>query len=80
MTREEIIEKANQALEEEFEVEITENEMGVTIKEHLELDSLALVDLVALLESVFEVKIKGNEIVKVITFDDLYHFLDTKIN
>lgn len=80
MARNEIIEKANVALEEEFEVAITENDAEAIIKEHLELDSLALVDMVALLESTFSVKIKGTEITSVKTFNDLYGFLEGKMN
>lgn len=80
MLKNEIIEKTNVALEEEFEVEITAGDVKANIKEHLELDSLALVDMVALLESTFDVKIKGAEITSVKTFDNLYNYLEAKLN
>ena len=48
MTREEIIEKVNNLLSEEFEVDLGELTPDANIKETLALDSLSLVDLVAL--------------------------------
>ncbi|MBO5080248.1 MAG: acyl carrier protein, partial [Bacteroidaceae bacterium] len=43
--------------------------------ETLQLDSLSLVDMVALIESEFGVKIKGAEMVQVQTFQALYDFI-----
>ena len=80
MEIEEIINRANNALAQEFEVELSVFESGVDIKETLELDSLALVDMVALLETEFGIQIKGTEIVSVKTFQNLYDFLANKIN
>ena len=80
MTIEEIIERTNDALAQEFEVELSVFEPEEDIKETLELDSLALVDMVALLETEFRIQIKGTEIVTVKTFQNLYDFLATKIN
>ncbi len=45
------------------------------IKETLELDSLSLVDLVALIESNFGVKINSAEVGKVLTFQALYDYV-----
>ena len=80
MTTEEIIERTNNALAQEFEVELSVFVPNADIKEELELDSLALVDMVALLETEFGVQIKGTEIVPVKTFQNLYDFLANKIN
>ena len=80
MTIEEIIERTNNALAQEFEVEQSVFVPDADIKEELELDSLALVDMVALLETEFGVQIKGTEIVTVKTFQNLYDFLANKIN
>lgn len=45
------------------------------IKETLELDSLSLVDLVALIESNFGIKIAGSEVSNIKTFASLYDFV-----
>ena len=45
------------------------------IKDTLELDSLSLVDLVALIESNFGIKIQGSEVSKIQTFGALYDFV-----
>ena len=60
---------------EEFEVEVSDITPEANIKETLQLDSLSLVDLVALIESEFGVKIKGTEMVQVQTFQALYDFI-----
>ncbi|MDL2315270.1 phosphopantetheine-binding protein [Bacteroidales bacterium OttesenSCG-928-C19] len=80
MKREDLISKVNEALAEEFEVELSVIAPDDNIKETLELDSLGLVDMVALLENLFSIKIKGPEIVEVKTFDNLYSFIEKKIS
>lgn len=80
MQREELILKVNDALAEEFEVESSIITPDSDIKETLELDSLGLVDMVALLENLFTIKIKGAEITTVKTFEDLYIFIEGKLS
>ena len=58
MEMQELIEKINAALAEEFEVDESVITPEAPIKETLELDSLSLVDLVALIESNFGIKIQ----------------------
>ena len=53
MTREEIIEKVNSLLAEEFEVEESEFAPDANLKETLSLDSINLVDLIALVQFKF---------------------------
>ena len=74
MERQELIGKINSALADEFEVEsvITPD---APIKETLELDSLSLVDLVALIESNFGIKIEGTQVSSIKTFESLYDFV-----
>ena len=57
MTREDIIKTVNSALAEEFEVEENILDPEANIKETLSLDSLSLVDLVALIQQTYKVKI-----------------------
>lgn len=71
----ELIEKINAALADEFEVEESVITPEAPIKETLELDSLSLVDLVALIESNFGIKIQGTEVAHIKTFSALYDFV-----
>lgn len=80
MTKEELIAKTNEILAEEFEVEIEDIKPDGDIKKTLELDSLSLVDMVALIEETFGVKILGTEVSKIKTFDPLYDFIFEKVN
>ena len=59
----------------EFEVEESVITPEAPIKETLELDSLSLVDLVALIESNFGIKIAGSEVSNIKTFASLYDFV-----
>ncbi|MBQ5524804.1 MAG: acyl carrier protein, partial [Paludibacteraceae bacterium] len=52
-----LIEKVNNILSEEFEVEVSEMTPDANIKQTLQLDSLSIVDMVALIENEFQVKI-----------------------
>ncbi|MBR0502244.1 MAG: acyl carrier protein [Paludibacteraceae bacterium] len=75
MDKNELIEKVNTVLADEFEVEISDIAADKNIKTTLNLDSLSLVDLVALIEEEFSVKIKGTEMTSIQTFGDLYNYL-----
>lgn len=75
MERQELIEKINSALADEFEVEESVITPDAPIKETLELDSLSLVDLVALIESNFGIKIEGTQVSSIKTFEALYDFV-----
>ena len=75
MDKNELIVKINETLAEEFEVEVSDITPEANIKETLELDSLSLVDMVALVESEFGVKIQGTEMLKIQTFQALYDYI-----
>ena len=75
MEKQELIEKINSALADEFEVEESVITPEAPIKETLELDSLSLVDLVALIESNFGIEIAGSEVSNIKTFASLYDFV-----
>lgn len=75
MEKQELIEKINSALADEFEVEESVITPEAPIKETPELDSLSLVDLVALIESNFGIKIAGSEVSNIKTFASLYDFV-----
>lgn len=73
--KEELIETLRAAIAEEFELDESVLALDAPIKETLELDSLNLVDLVVLIEKVTGVKTKGMEVIKVVTFEELYVFV-----
>lgn len=75
MTREEIVAQVNAVLAEEFEVEESVITPEAPIKETLELDSLSLVDLVALMESEFKVKIPAEDLPSIQDFNALYDYI-----
>ncbi|MDR2921586.1 MAG: acyl carrier protein [Tannerella sp.] len=79
MEKQVLITQVNEALAEEFEVEVTDIIADANIKETLQLDSLSLVDMVALIESTFNVKIKGTEVAEVQTFENLYDFIHQRM-
>ncbi|MDR0712947.1 MAG: phosphopantetheine-binding protein [Bacteroidales bacterium] len=79
MNKQEIIEKINTALAEEFEIEISAITPEAPIKETLDLDSLSLVDMVALVETVSGVEIKGTDVVSIKTFENLYNFIEERM-
>ncbi|MBO4370097.1 MAG: acyl carrier protein [Paludibacteraceae bacterium] len=75
MEKAELIEKINAVLVEEFEVEPETITPDADIKRTLKLDSLSLVDMVALIESEFKVKIQNSQIASLKTFSLLYDFI-----
>ena len=76
MEKNELIEKINEVLAEEFEIEVEDITPEANIKETLQLDSLSLVDMVALIETEFGVKIKSSELINIQTFAALYDFVN----
>jgi acyl carrier protein len=76
MTRNEIIEHVNDLLANEFEVEVSEITPEANVKETLMLDSLSLVDMVALLQFNYKITIPVNELHKIQTFNDLYDYIE----
>ena len=75
MEKQELIAKINEVLADEFEVEVSEITADANIKKTLQLDSLSLVDMVALIEETFGVSIKGAEVASIQTFSALYDFV-----
>ncbi len=80
MTREEIVEKVNSILAEEFEVEESAFTPDANVKETLGLDSLSLVDLVAIIQYTYKIKIAASELPGIKTFDDLYTYIETHLS
>ncbi|MDO4160874.1 MAG: phosphopantetheine-binding protein [Prevotellaceae bacterium] len=79
MTREEIIEQVNSILSDEFEVESSLFTPDANVKETLELDSLSLVDLVAIIQCTYNIKIPISDLRNIQTFDNLYDYIESHI-
>ena len=76
MTREEIIEQVNSLLAEEFEVEASEFAPEANLKETLNLDSINLVDLIALVQFTYKITIPVEDLKKIQTFTNLYDYIE----
>jgi acyl carrier protein len=79
MDKETFIVKLNELLAEEFEVEVDTIHPDSTIKITLALDSLSFVDLIAVIENEFGVKIPGQELKELKVFSQLYDYIYEKI-
>lgn len=79
MTREDIVAQVNSLLAEEFEVEATSFESDANVKDTLNLDSLSLVDLVALVQQTYKVKIPATELRTIQTFNNLYDYIESHL-
>ncbi|HRP55279.1 phosphopantetheine-binding protein [Agriterribacter sp.] len=77
---EEIIEKINHFLSEEFEVDEAGITPGGNVKEVLELDSLDYIDLVVVIESNFSFKVKPEDFAGITTFSDFYNYVISRVN
>jgi acyl carrier protein len=78
MTEQQIIEKINSSLAEEFEYD-GEMTPETTLFEEMGLDSLDVVDLVIVLESAFGMKIRDEEAIRQIrTLGDIHNFVISK--
>ena len=76
MTRQEIIDQVNSLLEEEFEVEQSEFTPDASLKETLSLDSISIVDLIAIVQTTYKITIPVEELKKIQTFNNLYDYIE----
>lgn len=80
MTRNDIIEKVNALLSEEFEVESALFSPDANVRDTLSLDSLSLVDLVALIQHTYKIKIPVADLRNIKTFNDLYVYIESHLS
>lgn len=80
MNKEIIIQKINEFLVEEFEVEPGKISAEGNLKETLELDSLDYIDLVVVIESNFGFKVKPEDFIGIATFQDFYDYVEGRVN
>lgn len=76
----ELIQKINEKLSEEFEIDIELIQPDAPLMQTLELDSLDLVDMVVLVEHNFGFTLKAQDFIGIKTFQDFYDFIDSRVN
>jgi acyl carrier protein len=80
MTKEEIIEKVNGFLTEEFEIAADVLRPEASLKNDLEIDSLDFVDIVVLVDREFGFKPKAEELKSAKTLQDFYEYIEKSLN
>ena len=79
MQIEEIIERINSFLAEEFEVDADKMVPTANLKETLGLDSLDYIDLVVVIESNFKFKVKPEDFNDIITYQDFCNYVISRV-
>jgi len=79
MDKKEITQKVNQFLINEIEIEEDLISPDALLTKDLGIDSLDVVDIIVIVEQVFGVKIKGEELKNVKTLQQFYDFVENKI-
>ena len=75
MENKEVINKVNDFLIDEFELEESQLVPEASLKESLEIDSLDYVDLVVIIEKNFGFKVKGEDFASIKTLQDFYDYV-----
>ena len=75
MGREEITEKVNDFLIDEFELEESQLVAKALMKDDLDIESLDFVDIAVIIEKEFGLKVTSEDMVKIIKLEDLYSFI-----
>jgi len=79
MNKAEITSKVNDFLVDEFELEADTLSPEASWSD-ISIDSLDFVDIVVVVEDIFDVVIKGEDMVGVKTLQEFYDFIEHKIN
>jgi acyl carrier protein len=78
--REEIVERVNRTLIDEFEVAGSDLESDKLLRDDLELDSLDAVDMIVALEKGFRFRVNEDEAKKIRTVGDIYDFVEKMLD
>ena len=79
MSKQEIIDKVNTLLVEEFEIGEEQLTPQASLKDDLEIDSLDFVDIVVLIDRDFGFKPQATELKAVKTLGDFYDYIESHI-
>ena len=80
MNKEQVIEKVNRFLIDEFEIEEELIVPDANLRDDLDIESLDFVDIAVEIEKEFNFKLNGEEMVNVTTLDHLYDYILSKAN
>jgi acyl carrier protein len=80
MDKSSIIGKINNFLVEDFEVEAEKIQPQANLRETLGLDSLDYIDLVVVIESNFGFKVKPEDFIAIVTFEDFYSYVEKRVS
>lgn len=80
MERSAIVDKVNNFLIDELEVDEEQIYPEARLKDDVGIDSLDFVDIVVIVEKNFGFKIKPEEMAGVITLNNFYDYIERKIN
>ena len=80
MERKEIEEKVRNFLIEDLEIYEDKIYPQARLKDDVGIDSLDFVDIVVIVEKNFGFKIKPEEMTGVLTLEDFYNYIDSKVN
>jgi len=79
MERNTIIEKVNEFLINEIEIEQDLLTPNALLNKDLGIDSLDVVDIIVIIEQVFGIKMKGEEMKNIKMLGEFYDFIEQKI-
>lgn len=79
MTKQEIIEKVNKFLIEDFEIDQDKIYPEARLKEDVGIDSLDYVDIVVYVHRIFGFKIQNGELRDVKTLSQFYDYIESKL-
>ncbi len=79
MQRAEIIDKVNEFLIDEFEIEENALTLDAHLIDDLGIESLDFVDIVVTIEKEFGFKVKREEITEVRKLNDLYNYIEERV-
>ena len=80
MNREEVIEKVNKFLIDEFEIDEELVTADANLRDDLDIESLDFVDIAVEIEKEFHFKLKNEEVVNIVILSDLYDYILSKIS
>lgn len=80
MTKQDIIDKVNKFLTEDFEIDQDKIYPEARLKEDVGIDSLDYVDIVVLVHRTFGFKIQNGELKDVKTLSQFYDYIETKLS
>lgn len=80
MTKQEIIEKTNAFLVDEYEKDLAILKPEARFREDLDLNSLDYMDLMVTIKRVFDIMPAPSEMNLVVTLGDFYDFIEKKLN